>query len=203
MASRGHLKSSALSLGTPSPVLRGWSRNQRRRAVRELKLFPRTNVGAGSGTTGPASGRAGPAWWEARPFGSVLRRPPPVLFVSTLSVRGRPQIFGRGQHESEKSKRGGAPPGFAPVPQLLKFDAGRRQIKPPPIPVGRGVLGGSVHPDWAINSRTPSRNSTELSSAKDSPDCLSSNESFNQALLRCAAPCQFRPAVPATGANLR
>jgi hypothetical protein len=157
--------------------------------------------------TVPVSGTTGCIWpSEAGLVGgatvlgmfSVLRRPPPVLFVSTLSVRGTPQIFGRGQHESEKSKRGGAPPGFAPVPQLLKFDAGRRQIKPPPIPVGRGVLGGSVHPDWAINSRTPSRNSTELSSAKDSPDCLSSNESFNQALLRCAAPCQFRPAVPAT-----
>jgi hypothetical protein len=41
---------------------------------------------------------------------SVLRRPPPVLFVSTLSAQGTPQIFERGQIMILKTQKGGVPP---------------------------------------------------------------------------------------------
>jgi hypothetical protein len=48
IASRGHLKSSALSVGTPSSVLRGWLRNQPGGlfASSFQELFPTSNVGA-------------------------------------------------------------------------------------------------------------------------------------------------------------
>ena len=51
---------------------------------------------------------------------SVLRRPPPVLFVSTLSAQGTPQIFERGQIMILKLKKGGYPLWFWPLPQIAE-----------------------------------------------------------------------------------
>ena len=121
MAPRGHVKSSALQTGaaTPSPVFRarfttGSTTAGRSRLPPSNSWDPDPVV-----ATVPVSGTTGCIWPSgaglvggATVLGmfSVLRRPPPVLFVSTLSAQGTPQIFERGQIMILKTQKGGVPP---------------------------------------------------------------------------------------------
>jgi hypothetical protein len=154
-----------------------------------------------SGTTGPASGRAGPAWWEARPFWGCSRCSG-GRHQSCLCQPYRPRAhlrFSQGSnHDSENSKRGGTPFGFGRCLRSLKFDSGRRRIKPPP-PVGAAF---SVIASIRIGRSTPERRrgivrNYLLRGCARLPKQLQPS-SF---AMRCTVPVPTRGA--ATGANLR